>query len=233
MIKIYIYLFCYLVQVRMFPMTSTTSNCLSQGECIGLHSWEESWVIQKVEEEFSQPGSWSGEPGVRDPVLSPSSFHFWLASFSRQTLFRWQRCWENYSPAPGFITSYLATTKERESSTHSVYMSIPGWILIGCSWPTYPLPPPQSILVSRWRDITWLVSTGSHDYYVIRKAQGLLLQEGNGGDICQAVQTTTIIVHHWIILPPHLSLIFYFWLLCTASPHLKEKDWLYQWSAIW
>ena len=40
-------------------------------------------------------------------------------------------------------------------------------------------------------------------------------------------------IHHGTTLPPYLSLMFHFWLWCTVSSHLKEKNWWYWWSAIW
>lgn len=43
-----------------------------------------------------------------------------------------------YPQLLGFVTSYLAIPEERESSTQSIYISIPGQILIGSPWMLHP-----------------------------------------------------------------------------------------------
>ena len=119
----------------MFSVMESTSNHLSLEELTGLHSWEGSWVIWGVTEELEESGRWDGEPGVR--VMVPH-FSFllisdWLHSADRLCPDGIGSGGDTYQLL-GFITSYSATPVERESSIRSIYISVPGWILIGSPW---------------------------------------------------------------------------------------------------
>ena len=51
----------------------------------------------------------------------------------------------------GFITVYSATPEEKDSTIHSLYISVPGWILFGLSLDATPTPLP--INMSRVREL--------------------------------------------------------------------------------
>ena len=161
------------------------------------------------------------------------SAHFWLASFCRQTLYNGIDGVEDIHQLLGFITSYLATPEERESSIHSIYVSVQDrfWLAL-LGWYTYSstnhcVLSKRVTMINQDR-VSWSLLWSGRLRVCYRK-------KGNGGTTCQAAQTALTTVHPSLNHIPFPSL-FNFSLLtvvCAVLCYLKQKDLLYWWSAIW